>query len=99
RMEPALAADLNTLEAKIASIREKAHVAHAPDLVPDLADAIKLLKQIRSKASNEHVQFLLNLKEPDFHEAARLAAGLVVDVMASSGRRDHLPVCRSIHRC
>jgi len=83
RLEPALGTDLNTLEQKITAIREKAHVAHGSDLLPDLADAIRLLKQIRSRASNEHVQFLLNLKEPDFHEAARLAAGLVVDVMTS----------------
>jgi LmbE family N-acetylglucosaminyl deacetylase len=83
RVEPELSADLNALEAKITSIREKAHIARAADVVPDLAEAIKMLKQVRSKAKDEQVQFLLDSKAPDFNEAARLAAGLVVDVMAS----------------
>ncbi len=84
QLEPALSADLNSLEQKVSAIREKIRMTQPADIVPDIADAIKLLKQIRSKATNEHVRFLLNLKEPDFHDAARLAAGLVVDVIASS---------------
>jgi len=83
QLEPALAPDLNSIEQKIAAVRDKALAAHSPDLVPGLADALKAFQQIRAKAKNEHVQFLLNLKEPDFHEAIRLAAGLVVDVLAS----------------
>jgi LmbE family N-acetylglucosaminyl deacetylase len=81
RLDPGIGSDLNTLEQKINAIREKVRLQRPAEIVPDLADAIKLLKQIRTRATNEHVQFLLNLKEPDFHEAARLAAGLVVDVM------------------
>ena len=83
QLEPGLGMDLTLLQQKVNLIREKAHIGKTSDIVPDLADALKLLKQIRAKATNEHVQFLLNLKEPDFHEAARLAAGLVMDVMTS----------------
>ena len=85
QLEPGLGLDLNNLQQKVNAIREKAKITQTPDIVPDIADAIKLLKQIRSKATNEHVQFLLNLKEPDYHEAARLAAGLIVDVIATDG--------------
>src|SRR5262249_27463742 len=53
------------------------------DIVPDLASALELLQQTKAKSSNEHVQFLLQQKEEDFQEALRLAAGLVVDVLAS----------------
>ncbi len=83
QLEPALGADLTALQQKIGAIRGKTNLARPSDIVPDLIDALKLLRQIRSRSTNEHVQFLLNLKEPDFHEAARLAAGVVVDVMAS----------------
>jgi LmbE family N-acetylglucosaminyl deacetylase len=83
QLEPALGTDLTALQQKVNAIRDKVRLTQPADIVPDLADAIKLLKQIRSRATNEHVQFVLNLKEPDFHEAVRLAAGLVVDVIAS----------------
>ena len=83
QLEPALAADLNQLEQRITAIRTKANILRPAPIVPDLVDALKLFNAIKTKATNEHVQFLLNLKQPDFHEAIRLAAGLVVDVMAS----------------
>ena len=83
QLEPALGADLNQLEQRIGTIREKARLSRSSEIVPDLAEAIKQFKAIQLKATHEHVKFLLGLKEPDFYEAARLAAGLVVDVMAS----------------
>ncbi len=83
QLEPELSADLNQLQQRIDAVRQKANFARSADIVPDLATAIRLFRQIQSKATNEHVQFLLREKEPDFHEAARLAAGLVMDVIAS----------------
>jgi LmbE family N-acetylglucosaminyl deacetylase len=83
QLEPALGADLNQLQQLIDAIRQKATAMHSADIVPDLATAIRLFKQIQNKATNEHVQFLLREKEADFHEAAQLAAGLVLDVVAS----------------
>src|SRR5439155_1186279 len=83
QLEPELSADLHQLQQRIDAVRQKANFAHSAEIVPDLATAIRLFKQIQSKATDEHVQFLLGEKEPDFHEAARLAAGLVMDVIAS----------------
>jgi LmbE family N-acetylglucosaminyl deacetylase len=83
RLEPSLGPDLNQLEERVKTLREQARFSHSADIVPAVAEAFKLLKQVENKATNEHVQFLLRLKEPDFHEAARLAAGLVLDVIAS----------------
>ena len=83
RLEPALGADLNQLEQRVTSIRQKANLAKLSDLVPDLTEALKQLRQIRTRAANEHVTFLLQDKEQDFQEALRLAAGLVLDVLAS----------------
>jgi LmbE family N-acetylglucosaminyl deacetylase len=83
QLEPGLGTDLVALEQKITAIREKVKLTQPADVVPDLMEAIRLFQQIESRATNEHVHFLLKLKEPDFYEAARLAAGLVVDVMAS----------------
>ena len=83
QLDPALSADLNQLQQQIDAIRQKASYTHSTDVFPDIAVAIRLFKQIQSKATHEHVQFLLRQKEPDFYEAARLAAGLVMDVVAS----------------
>ena len=83
QIEPSLSADLNQLEQRINAIRAKVNVMRPAPIVPDLVDALKLFNAVKAKATNEHVQFLLNLKQADFHEAIRLAAGLVVDVMAS----------------
>lgn len=83
QLEPALAGDLNQLEQRIDAVRQRATYSKSPDIVPDLTAALKLFQQMKSKATHEHVQFLLRGKEADFHEAARLAAGLVMDVTAS----------------
>jgi hypothetical protein len=53
------------------------------DIAADLAAALKQLQGIQSKSKNEQVQFLVQKKQEDFHEALRLATGLVVDVVAS----------------
>src|SRR5213596_3717324 len=58
QLEPALSADLHQLQQRIDAARQKANLAHSTDIVPELAAAIKLFKQIQSKAANEHVQFL-----------------------------------------
>jgi hypothetical protein len=83
QLEPALGTELNQLEQRITSIRQKADLAKPSDLVPDLTQAAKQLQQIQTRATNEHVKFLLQQKEGDFQEATRLSAGLVLDVLAS----------------
>jgi LmbE family N-acetylglucosaminyl deacetylase len=83
QLESELSSDLNQLQRQVDTIRQKPAYTSSGDILPQLASAIRLLKQIQTKARNEQVQFLLSQKEPDFHEAARLAAGLVVDVIAS----------------
>src|SRR6185295_12262391 len=83
QLEPALGGDLNQLEQRITAIREKANLVKPAELVPDLATALKQLQQVRSRATNDQAKFLLTQKEADFHEAARLAAGLVLDVLAA----------------
>jgi LmbE family N-acetylglucosaminyl deacetylase len=83
QLEPALSADLNQLQQRITAIRQKANLSRPADLVPDLTAALKQFQQLRSRATNEHAKFLLQQKEPDFHEATRLAAGVVFDVLAS----------------
>src|SRR5262249_20908531 len=47
------------------------------------AAALRAFQQLKGRASNEHVQFLLQQKEDDFHEAIRLAGGLTFDVTVS----------------
>ena len=43
----------------------------------------KELQGIRLRTQIEHVNFLLGIKEADFHEAAWLAAGVSVEILAS----------------
>ena len=76
-------ADAADLEQKVAAIRQKVNLVRPADIAPDLAAALKQLQRIRSRSKNEQVQFLLQNKEMDFQEALRLAAGLLVDVVAS----------------
>src|SRR5262245_56704751 len=83
QLESGLAASLADLEQKITAIREKTNLGRPAGIVPDLAFAFRLLQEIKSKSQNEHVRFLLQQKEDDFQEALRLAAGLLVDVLAS----------------
>jgi LmbE family N-acetylglucosaminyl deacetylase len=83
QLEPGLSADLTQLQQRIDAMRTKAALSRSSDIVSDLTEAIKLLKAIQSRALNQHVQFLLREKEPDFQEAIRLAAGLVMDVIVS----------------
>jgi LmbE family N-acetylglucosaminyl deacetylase len=82
-LEPGLSSDLSQLQQRIDAIRQKASFFRSADIVPDLVEALKLFKAIQGKATHEHVQFVLREKEIDFHEALRLAAGLVLDVLVS----------------
>jgi hypothetical protein len=82
QLEAPLGADLNQLQQRVNSIRQKAGIVKPSDLVPDLTAALKLLQQIRTRAANDHARFLLEQKETDFQETLRLAAGLVLDVLA-----------------
>jgi LmbE family N-acetylglucosaminyl deacetylase len=82
RLEPGLSGDLTSLEQRITAIRERINLANPGGIVPDLAAALTQVQQMRGKATNEHVRFLLEQKESDFQEATRLAAGLVLDVLA-----------------
>ena len=82
QLEPSLGVDLNQLQQRVSALRQKANLARPSDLVPDLVAALKQLQQIRARAANDHARFLLQQKETDFQEAVRLAAGLVLDVLA-----------------
>ena len=83
QLDSNLSADLAGLEQRVEAIRRKVNLLHPGEIVPDLAIAVKELQRIRSKSGNEHVRFLLDKKEDDFQEALRIAAGLVMDVLAS----------------
>jgi len=83
QLEPALGADLNQLEQRVTAIRQKANLVKPAELLPDLTAGLKQLQQVQTRATNEQAKFLLQQKEADFHEAARLAAGLVFDVLAA----------------
>jgi LmbE family N-acetylglucosaminyl deacetylase len=83
QLDASLAGTLNDIEQRVNAIRQKVNLLRPSEIVPDLAAAVSLLQQARAKTSVEHVRFLLQQKEEDFHEALRLAAGLVFDVTAS----------------
>jgi LmbE family N-acetylglucosaminyl deacetylase len=83
QLDPGIAADLNDVEQRITSIRQKVNLLRPSDIGPDLAAALRILLQVRVKTSNEHARFLLRHKEDDFQEALRLSSGLIVDVLAS----------------
>jgi hypothetical protein len=83
QLDSALAPNLNDLEQRITSIRQKVNLTRPSEIAPDLAAALKILQQTKAKTSNEHAQFLLQQKEEDFQEALRLASSLVMDVLAT----------------
>ena len=49
QLEPSLGADLNQLEQRVNTIRQKAGISKPSDLVPDLMAALKQLQQIRTR--------------------------------------------------
>jgi uncharacterized protein YbdZ (MbtH family) len=79
-LEPALGSDLEALQSQIDAIRANAGLADPAQIFPDLVRALEMFQDIQNKATVEHVGFLLDLKEADFHEAAELAAGIRVEV-------------------
>ncbi len=83
QLEPRISVDLVDLEQRITAIRQKVNLVRPLDVVPDLAAALKQLQTLKAKSAIEHVQFLLQQKEDDFQEALRIAAGLVIDILAS----------------
>jgi len=83
QLDASITAEVADLQTRIDSIRQKVNLLHPAEIVPDLAASLQLLQRIRGKSTNEQVQFLLKQKEADFQEAARLAAGLVLDVIAA----------------
>jgi len=97
QLDSNIAADVNDLESRITAIRQKVNLLHPAEIVPDLGTSLQLLQRIRTKSTNEQVQFLLKQKEADFQDATRLAAGLVLDVVAQDetvipGQRFNLTV-------
>jgi len=83
QLDPGITADITDLQTRIAAIRQKVNLLRPAEIVPDLISSLQLLQRIRTRSTNEQVQFLLKQKEDDFQEAARLAAGLVLDVIAA----------------
>ncbi len=83
QLDSAIAADVNELQQRVTSIRQKVNLQRPSDIVPDLTAALSQLRRIMEKSTQEHVRFLLRQKETDFQEAFRLAAGLVFDVLSS----------------
>ena len=79
-LEPALGADLESLQSMIGDVRGNARLGDPSALVPELLDVLERFEAIRERASDDHVRFLLDLKARDFHEAAELAAGVRVEV-------------------
>ncbi len=82
-IEPALRADLDTLQADIDDIRSKTTLSEPSAILSDLIEAIRKFHAIRDKARVDHVRFILDTKESDFYLAAELAAGIDVQVLAS----------------
>ncbi len=83
QLDDSIASDAADLQQKVEAIRQKVNLVRPSDIAPDLAAALKQLQRIQARSKNEQVQFLLEKKTADFQEALRLAAGLVVDVIAS----------------
>ena len=79
-IEPALRPALERLQGQIDAIRGNARLEDPAAIFPDLLEAVETFQSIRAAATDEHVQFLMDLKEADFHEAAELAAGVRVEV-------------------
>ena len=82
-LDPSLRPGLEALQADIDTIRSKVRLDEPAAILGDLLRALGRLQDIRRETQVEHVDFLLDLKEADFHEAAGLAAGVSVEVLAS----------------
>jgi LmbE family N-acetylglucosaminyl deacetylase len=83
QLDAAIRSDVEQLEQRVVAVRQKTSLLRPAEVVPDLIAALKQLQQIRAGTSSGQVRFLLEQKETDFQEAIRLAAGLVLDVVAS----------------
>ncbi|HLQ78272.1 MAG TPA: NEW3 domain-containing protein, partial [Terriglobia bacterium] len=83
QLDSSITADVADLQTRITAIRQKVNLLRPSEIVPDLIASQQVLQRIRAKSSNEQVQFLLKQKESDFQDATRLAAGLVLDVIAA----------------
>jgi len=82
-LEPALRPDLAALQAAIDAVRDEAGLRQPSRIFPALVALVRQFEELRERATVEHVRFLLDLRRAGFHEAAELAAGLRVDVVAS----------------
>ena len=82
-LDPSLRSGLEVLQADIEAIRRNVRLDNPAAILTDLVRALGRLRDIRMETRVEHVGFLLDSKEADFHEAARLAAGVSVEVLAS----------------
>jgi len=82
-LDPSLGPGLEALQADIDAIRGKVRLDEPAAILGDLLRALGRLQDIRLETQVEHANFLLDLKEADFHEAAWLAAGVSVEVLAS----------------
>ena len=82
-LDPSLRIDLEALQADIEAIRGKVTLDEPAAILGDLVRALGRLEDIRLETRVEHVDFLLAIKEADFHEAAWLAAGVSVELLAS----------------
>ncbi len=82
-LDPSLRPSLEALQADIDAIRGRVTLDAPAAILADLVRALGRLQDIRQETDVEHVDFLLDFKEADFHEAAWLAAGVSVEVLAS----------------
>lgn len=82
-LDPSLRSGLEDLQTRINTIRGKVTLDDPSAILSDLVAAIGSLGNIRQESEVEHVRFLLDIKERDFHEAAQLAAGVSVELRAS----------------
>ena len=82
-LDPSLGPSLEALQADIDGIRRRVRLDAPGVILVDLVRALGRLQDLRQETQVEHVDFLLEQKEADFHEAAWLAAGISVEVLAS----------------
>jgi hypothetical protein len=57
QLDASIAADAADLQQRIAAIRQKVNMLRPSEIVPDLMTSFQLLQRIRSKTTNEQVQF------------------------------------------
>ncbi len=82
-LDPSLRSDLEALQSDIETIRGRVTLDDPAAILADVVRAIGRIQNLRSRTRVEHVDFLLGIQEGDFHEAASLAAGVSVEVLAS----------------